>query len=206
MDGLDDNAVKPLTAVFEKISKLNAVQENGIWARFLKNQFAPVFVGKKSFDFVIGNPSWVNWQSLSDSYRAKTLKLWENYGLFSLSGQAARLGGGKKDLAMLFTYACLDEYVKDGGRLGFIITQTLFQTKGAGDGFRRFQLGASLPNMVRRRKVNGVDSESSVRMVMRIGHQSCNSKLITRNKIRADLSIAVMNKTKFLINYTQFRA
>ena len=141
LDGLDDNAVKLLTAVFEKISKLNAVQENGIWARFLKNQFAPVFVGKKSFDFVIGNPPWVNWQSLSDSYRAKTWKLWENYGLFSLSGHAARLGGGKKDLAMLFTYACLDEYVKDGGRLGFIITQTLFKTKGAGDGFRRFQLG-----------------------------------------------------------------
>lgn len=42
---------------------------------------------------------------------------------------------------MLFTYACLDNYVKDGGRLGFIITQTLFKTKGAGDGFRRFQLG-----------------------------------------------------------------
>lgn len=100
-----------------------------------------MFVGKKSFDFVIGNPPWVNWQSLSDSYRTKTLKLWENYGLFSLSGHAARLGGGKKDLAMLFTYACLDEYVKDGGRLGFIITQTLFKTKGAGDGFRRFQLG-----------------------------------------------------------------
>lgn len=141
LDSLDDNAAKLLTAVFEKISKLNAVQENGIWARFLKNQFAPVFVGKKSFDFVIGNPPWVNWQSLSDSYREKTLKLWVNYGLFSLSGQAARLGGGKKDLAMLFTYACLDEYVKDGGRLGFIITQTLFKSKGAGDGFRRFQLG-----------------------------------------------------------------
>jgi hypothetical protein len=83
----------------------------------------------------------VNWQSLSDIYREKTWKLWENYGLFSLSGHAARLGGGKKDLAMLFTYACLDNYVKADGRLGFIITQSLFKTSGAGDGFRRFQLG-----------------------------------------------------------------
>ncbi len=139
--GLDEYAEGILKKVFVRIAKLNIDGRNGIWARFLKNQFAPVFVGKKSFDFVIGNPPWVNWQSLSDSYRAKTWKLWENYGLFSLSGHAARLGGGKKDLAMLFTYACLDEYVKDGGRLGFIITQTLFKTKGAGDGFRRFQLG-----------------------------------------------------------------
>ena len=73
------------------------------------------------------------------------MQLWQNYGLFSLTGQAARLGGGKKDLAMLFTYACLDNYVKDGGRLGFIITQTLFKSKGAGDGFRRFQLGDGEP-------------------------------------------------------------
>ncbi|MCG2659561.1 MAG: SAM-dependent DNA methyltransferase, partial [Kiritimatiellae bacterium] len=138
---LDPDAEKLLTEVFVRIVKLNADGRNGIWARFLKNQFAPIFVGKHRFDFVIGNPPWVNWQSLSDSYRAKTWKLWENYGLFSLSGQAARLGGGKKDLAMLFTYACLDNYVKDNGRLGFIITQTLFKTKGAGDGFRRFQLG-----------------------------------------------------------------
>ncbi|HVM50990.1 MAG TPA: N-6 DNA methylase [Candidatus Acidoferrum sp.] len=127
--------------VFDRVARLNADGKNGIWARFLKNQFAPVFVGRHRFDFVIGNPPWVNWQSLSDSYRDKTWKLWDTYGLFSLSGHAARLGGGKKDLAMLFTYACLDNYVKDNGRLGFIITQTLFKTKGAGDGFRRFQLG-----------------------------------------------------------------
>jgi hypothetical protein len=145
---LDSDAEKTLAVVFTHIAKLSAEGRNGIWARFLKNQFAPVFVGKQGFDYVIGNPPWVNWQSLSDSYREKTWKLWETYGLFSLSGQAARLGGGKKDLAMLFTYACLDNYVKDNGRLGFIITQTLFKTKGAGDGFRRFRLGDGVPFQV----------------------------------------------------------
>lgn len=137
----DATAEKLVGDVFDRISRLNADGKNGIWARFLKNQFAPVFIGRSRFDYVIGNPPWVNWQSLSDSYRDKTWKLWERYGLFSLTGHAARLGGGKKDLAMLFTYACLDDYVKPGGRLGFIITQTLFKTKGAGDGFRRFRLG-----------------------------------------------------------------
>jgi hypothetical protein len=113
--------------------------KNDIWARLIKNAFAPLFVGK--FDYVVGNPPWVNWESLADDYRAITKTLWEDYGLFSLKGQAARLGGGKKDLSMLFTYACLDNYLKQGGKFGFIITQTLFKTKGAGDGFRRFKLG-----------------------------------------------------------------
>jgi len=38
-----------------------------------------------------------------------------------------------------------DRYLKDGGRLAVVITQTLFQTKGAGDGFRRFRLGPDGP-------------------------------------------------------------
>jgi hypothetical protein len=139
----DPTMEKLVGDVFDHIARLNADGKNGIWARFLKNQFAPVFIGKSRFDYVIGNPPWVNWQSLSDSYREKTWPLWETYGLFSLQGHAARLGGGKKDLAMLFTYACLDDYVKKGGRLGFIITQTLFKSKGAGDGFRRFRLGSA---------------------------------------------------------------
>lgn len=145
---LEPSGEQLLVSVFTRIARLNADGKNGIWARFLKNQFAPVFVGTSGFDYVIGNPPWVNWQSLSDDYRAKTLPLWQDYGLFSLAGQAARLGGGKKDLAMLFTYACLDNYVRAGGRLGFIITQTLFKTKGAGDGFRRFQLGDKEPFQV----------------------------------------------------------
>jgi len=38
-------------------------------------------------------------------------------------------------------YAAMDNYLRDSGKLGFVITQTVFKTKGAGDGFRRFRLG-----------------------------------------------------------------
>jgi hypothetical protein len=71
--------------------------------------------------------------------------LWQQYGLFTLSGADARHGGGKKDLAMLMLYSAADRYLKDGGRLGLVITQSVFQTKGAGDGFRRFRLGRDGP-------------------------------------------------------------
>jgi len=42
---------------------------------------------------------------------------------------------------MLVLYAGADRYLREGGRLGMVVTQTLFQTRGAGDGFRRFRLG-----------------------------------------------------------------
>jgi hypothetical protein len=128
-----------LEALYRQLYRLDEEGRNGLWARLLKNAFAPVLVGE--FDFVVGNPPWVNWQSLSDGYREATKRLWDYYGLFTLKGHAARLGGGKKDLAMLFTYVAADNYLKPGGKLGFVITQTVFKTKGAGAGFRRFQLG-----------------------------------------------------------------
>jgi SAM-dependent methyltransferase len=97
------------------------------------------------FDYVVGNPPWIAWDNLPDEDRQATKPLWERYGLFSLSGREARHGGGKKDLSMLMLYAAADRYLKPGGRLGMVITQTLFQTGGAGDGFRRLQLGADGP-------------------------------------------------------------
>ena len=127
-----------LINVYEQIKKLEDAGENGIWARYIKNAFAPVYVGK--FDYVIGNPPWVRWDFLSDDYRARTLKLWQKYGLFSLKGYETRLGGGKKDFSMLFTYVCADNYLKDNGILGFVITIEVFKSKGAGEGFRRFVL------------------------------------------------------------------
>jgi SAM-dependent methyltransferase len=97
------------------------------------------------FDYVVGNPPWVAWDNLPDADRQATKPLWERYGLFSLSGRDARHGGGKKDLSMLMLYAAADRYLKPAGRLGMVVTQTLFQTKGAGDGFRRFRLGPDGP-------------------------------------------------------------
>lgn len=97
--------------------------------------------GVGQFDFVVGNPPWIAWDDLPQDYREATKPLWEQYGLFTLSGSAARHGGGKKDLSMLMVYRAADHYLADHGRLAMVITQTLFQTKGAGDGFRRFRLG-----------------------------------------------------------------
>ena len=46
---------------------------------------------------------------------------------------------------MLFVYAATDRFLKKGGTLGFLITQELFKSKGAGEGFRRFCLGEKEP-------------------------------------------------------------
>ena len=109
------------------------------------------------FDYVVGNPPWIAWDHLPQAYRDATKPLWRRYGLFSLGGDKARYGGGKKDLSTLLLYTAADRYLKNGGRLGFVVTQTLFQTKDAGEGFRRFRLGPDGPRL----KVLRVDDLSA---------------------------------------------
>lgn len=123
--------------VYDSLLEMKRQDRNGIWARIIKNAFAPLFVG--TVDFVAGNPPWVNWENLPEEYRNKMKPLWQEYGLFTLSGSAGRLGGGKKDLSMLFVYSGVDRFLRNGGKLGFVITQSVFKTQGAGDGFRRLR-------------------------------------------------------------------
>ncbi|HEY2032756.1 MAG TPA: N-6 DNA methylase [Rhizomicrobium sp.] len=122
-------------ALFSILVKLQRGGQDGIWARIIKNAFAPLLLDK--FDFILGNPPWVNWESLPDDYRQDLKSVWNRYDLLTLDGAAGRHGGGKKDLAMLFVYVCIERYLRSGGQLGFVITQSVFKTKGAGDGFRR---------------------------------------------------------------------
>jgi hypothetical protein len=124
---------------YEAVLELEKEKKNGIWARFLKNAVVPMVAEK--FDYVVGNPPWIRWVYLSEEYRKATFPLWKQYGLFSLVGVDAWLGGSEKDFSMLFTYASADYYLKKGAKLGFLITQEVFKSKGAGEGFRRFQLG-----------------------------------------------------------------
>ena len=124
---------------YNQILKLEKQNKNGIWARFLKNAFAPMVAGK--FDFVVGNPPWIRWEYLSKEYREATKNLWDSYGLTIIKESKDTLSRGKRDFSMLFVYASADYYLKDGAKLGFLITQEVFKSKGAGEGFRRFQIG-----------------------------------------------------------------
>ena len=123
---------------YSQILELEKERKNGIWARFLKNFSAPIVAGREKFDFVVGNPPWILWEILSKDYRNATSKLWQDYKLFPLK---KTYGFSRPDFSMLFVYASSDYYLKDRARLGFLITQEVFKSKGAGEGFRRFQLG-----------------------------------------------------------------
>ena len=136
-------AESELTCLFQQLKELHDQGLNGVWARIIKNAFAPLFV--EPCNYVVGNPPWVNWESLPDEYRGQTKPLWEHYGLFPHGGMDTILGKGKKDICMLLTYVAVDRYLVSQGKLGFVITESVFKTAGAGQGFRRFRLPDGTP-------------------------------------------------------------
>lgn len=54
----DNETDNLLTAVYKQLQELEGQGINGIWARIIKNAFAPLFMG--TFDVIVGNPPWVN--------------------------------------------------------------------------------------------------------------------------------------------------
>jgi type II restriction/modification system DNA methylase subunit YeeA len=129
--GLDPKELHYLAGFYEKLYKLEVEDNNKIWVGIIRNAFAPILKGK--FDFVIGNPPWVNWENLPDEYREISKPLWTLYGMAKVISR----GGFKKDLAMLFLARCFDLYLKQGGKLGFLMPFTVFKAQ-AGAGFRDF--------------------------------------------------------------------
>jgi len=123
---------------YEKLLDLQKRGFNGIWGKIIKNIFAPAFF--KDFDYIVGNPPWINWQSLPEEYRDSIKRYWEDYKIFLHKGLKARLGSAHDDISVLLTYVVLDKYLKKDGLLGFVLPQNLLQSSGGGDGFRRFQI------------------------------------------------------------------
>jgi hypothetical protein len=109
------------TELYQELVKLDKANKNGVWARIIKNAFAPLFVGE--VDFVVGNPPWINWESLPLEYRESTLGLWHFYGLIPERGQLEKMRGGKKDISMLFVYVAADLYLKESGNLATLLSK-----------------------------------------------------------------------------------
>lgn len=131
--------------LYNKLVELDKQGENGIWALIIKNSFAPLFTSR--VDYIVGNPPWVNWESLPENYRKDTEAVWTEYKLTGSTSRGHRQASdkAKTDIAFLMTYVGTDVYLKAEGKLGFVITQTGFQSELGGRAFRRFELPDGKP-------------------------------------------------------------
>ena len=122
---------------YDKVCELHLTSKDGYWGIILKNSFAPLFA-KGGFDIVVGNPPWIAWKAMSDTYRIQTLDIWLSYGIFEKSAYDKITT--HDDFAMAVTYVSIDHYCKANGKVCFVLPQTFLKASKGGEGFRKFKI------------------------------------------------------------------
>ena len=123
-----------LEKTYNQVLELHKNAWNGIWFRIVRNFFWSVVAGE--FDIVVGNPPWVRWSNLPERYRERIKPTCEQYAIFS---ETPYHGGNELDISGMLTYTVGDKWLKLGGTLVFVITQTHFQSPSS-QGFRSFKI------------------------------------------------------------------
>ncbi|NYZ15374.1 N-6 DNA methylase [Azospirillum sp. RWY-5-1] len=127
----------PLSDTYKQVLDLHKRDWNGIWFRIVRNFFWSAVAGE--FDLVVGNPPWVRWSSLPEHYRNRIKPTCAQYAIFS---ETPFHGGNELDISGMITYTVGDKWLKVGGILVFVITQTHFQSPSS-QGFRSFKIDKS---------------------------------------------------------------
>ena len=123
--------------LFEQLCELHSAGKNSFWGKIFKNSFAPIMINEK-FDYVVGNPPWISWKSMSKTYREGTLDVWQSYGIFEKNAYDKKTT--HDDFGMAVTYVAIDYYLKAKGRLGFLLPASFIKSTKGGQGFRKFNI------------------------------------------------------------------
>jgi hypothetical protein len=89
------------------------------------------------FDFVVGNPPWVNFNNLPDQYKEELKTVFAEYGLIANSGSVL-LGNSRVDISALVINVCIHKLLKPNGTLAMFVPSSLFFGGSAHNEFRNF--------------------------------------------------------------------
>ena len=120
--------------LFDRLYTLHRAGNDSFWPIILRNSFAPILIGNK-FDYVVGNPPWIAWKSMSKSYREGTVEIWKSYGIFEKNAYDKKTT--HDDFGMAVTYVTVDKYLKNNGNMVFLLPASFLKSTKGGEGFRK---------------------------------------------------------------------
>ncbi len=156
---IDESYQQVVKKLFDRLYTLHRAGNDSFWPIILRNSFAPILIGDK-FDFVVGNPPWIAWKSMSKSYREGTLEVWKSYGIFEKNAYDKKTT--HDDFGMAVTYVAIDKYLKDNGNMLFLLPASFLKSTKGGEGFRKFFItrhGQNIPF-----SIEEVDDFSNVKL------------------------------------------
>lgn len=134
---ISEEYMEVVKQLFNHLYSLHRAGKDSFWPIILRNSFAPILIGDK-FDYVVGNPPWIAWKSMSKSYRDGTLEIWKSYGIFEKNAYDKKTT--HDDFGMAVTYVAIDQYLKNNGKMVFLLPASFLKSTKGGEGFRKFSI------------------------------------------------------------------
>lgn len=104
---------------------------NSIWLKILSGYFRVASYGK--FDYIVGNPPWIQWSVLPEKYRQNVKDNIRVEGLFSNDGNT---GGNNLNICALIANKSCERWLSDKGNFCFIMPKSILFNKSF-EGFRK---------------------------------------------------------------------
>ncbi len=112
---------------------------NSIWLKVFSNYFKVAIYEK--FDFIIGNPAWVQWSVLPETYRNNVK---DNIRLEGLFSSDKNVGGNNLNICALIANKSIERWLKDDGAFCFLMPRSILFNKSF-EGFRNLKINLTEP-------------------------------------------------------------
>lgn len=139
-----ENAYEPIRKskklkiiIKENIKNLIKFEEkklNSIWLKIFSNYFKVASYDK--FDYIVGNPAWVQWSVLPEIYRNNIKANMRMDGLFSSD---RNVGGNNLNICALIANKCCERWLNDDGVFCFLMPKSILFNKSF-EGFRNLKI------------------------------------------------------------------
>ncbi len=121
-----------LRDTFSTMRRLHRDGRDHIWGYYVRNLVRPIWLAqpKHRVDVLVGNPPWLRYSKMTAAMQDRYKALARDRGLLT-----GGLGASARDLSTLFVARCVELYLADGGRFGFVMPHGVMSRKPH-EGFR----------------------------------------------------------------------
>ncbi|MEM4467103.1 MAG: N-6 DNA methylase [Nitrososphaerota archaeon] len=124
-ENVSEGELQALYYTAQNMAELIKMNKDTIWGFILKNYYKPVFLTKRKFDAIVGNPPWLSYRYVKNPRHQEFLKklIIEGYGL--LDSDEVELMT-HMELATLFFVRSAELYLKNDGIIAFVMPRAIF--------------------------------------------------------------------------------
>jgi type I restriction-modification system DNA methylase subunit len=120
--GISPQVAGSFYKIYTGLKKVKEAGRDSIWKFIVQNLYKPYFLSNK-FDYIIGNPPWFTYSSIkNEEYQNILNAIAEKYDVKPIAAK----NFPNLEIAAIFLSYCTNYFLKDEGKLGFVLPRSFF--------------------------------------------------------------------------------